>query len=79
MMKGDKNNQQEFRQTNLKTMSQSANSGPPIVIVNNGGESGGGPITANPSEPQIIPELPDFPRNNIFLSHVNTLRRFALG
>ena len=75
-MSGNMDSKQEF-----KKMNQSAGSSNQTVNVYNMNNSSGGSqvATATGSESTTVPDLPDKPKNDIWLSHINALRRFAIG
>ena len=75
-MSGVKDNQ-EFKQTNLKKMNQTAASSVPIVIVNN--DSGGSqPVIAGGTNPVTVPNLGNLPQNEAWSSYTNVLRRLSV-
>ena len=80
-MKGNKESNQDFRQANMKQMSQNAKAGSPVVIMNNvtqqsapqtSGRSGG-------NDGSVVPTLPDEPQNNVWKSYYNFAQRVSIG
>ena len=76
-MSNASNKSQEFRQANMKQMSQSAQSGSPIVIMNNNSQQSS-PVMMPPGD-AYVPSLPDAPSNDIWKSYINFAQRMSIG
>ena len=68
---------QEFRQANMKQMSQSAQTGSPIIIMNNTTQQSA-PM-ATPGGSGYVPSLPNEPSNDIWKSYINFAQRMSIG
>ena len=78
MTGGDNKKSQEFRQNNMKQMSQEVKSGSPVVIVNN--NSGGSALPPQSGgDPAKVPTLPNEPSNDVWKSYYNFARRISIG
>ena len=68
---------QEFRQANMKQMSQSAQTGSPIIIMNNTTQQSAPMATSGSSG--YAPSLPNEPSNDIWKSYINFAQRMSIG
>ena len=76
-MSNASNKSQEFRQANMKQMSQSAQTGSPIIIMNNTTQQSAPMATSGSSG--YAPSLPNEPSNDIWKSYINFAQRMSIG